>query len=152
MPRQSCRNVGARFSGKAAVPPRLKAEDQRRVTPRATPWRPRPAPQLHTLPIARNKLNHVFLLRARHDSLMLWRLCRRLKESEIFTLAAHPPPMRLPEAKAMELADQEQVRSSMLFCWLIEINDGDARPGAKRWQEIEEKAIRLGNLRGTYAP
>ena len=60
--------------------------------------------------------------------------------------------MRLPEAKAMELTEQESVRSSMLFCWLIEINDGDARPGAKRWQEIEEKAIRLGNLRGTYAP
>ena len=34
----------------------------------------------------------------------------------------------------------------MLFCSLIKINDGDARPEAKRWQEIEEKAIRLGNL------
>ena len=54
--------------------------------------------------------------------------------------------MRLPEAKAMELAEQERVRSSMLFCSLIKIDDGDARPGAKRWQEIEEKAIRLGNL------
>ena len=54
--------------------------------------------------------------------------------------------MRLPEAKAMELTEQESVRSSMLFCWLIKIDDGDARLGAKCWQEIEEKAIRLGNL------
>ena len=34
--------------------------------------------------------------------------------------------MRLTEVEAMELAEQESVRSSMLFCWLIEINDGDA--------------------------
>ena len=54
--------------------------------------------------------------------------------------------MRLPEAKAMELAEQKRPGCAVQLRWLIKIDDGDARPGAERWQEIEEKAIRLGNL------
>jgi|SRR5215469_12084157 len=77
---------------------------------------------------------------------MRWHLLGRLEQGEVFFVAAHPAPMGLPEAKAMELTGQKAPRCAVLLGRLIEINDGDARPRTQRWQEIEERAIRLSNL------
>ena len=77
---------------------------------------------------------------------MLRRLRWRLKQGKIFAFAAHPAPVSLAKAKAMELAEEKRTRCAMPLSWLIQIDNRYARAGLESRQKVKEQAVRLGDF------